>query len=148
MKGTGVFWTSFMRSCFRQLTMCAHFLFKTEQGIRRNTCNVISIVQQQWIKKLWKKCRMLTFLKVTLMAVSRWFITDIRMWYQPYDCLINPLFMRRSKKTSKLRVTGLCSGNSPGTSEFPAQMASWVNNGEAGDLRRHRTHYDVTVMDI
>ena len=22
----------------------------------------------------------------------------------------------------------------------------WVNNGEAGDLRRHRTHYDVTVM--
>ena len=22
----------------------------------------------------------------------------------------------------------------------------WVNNGEAGDLRRYRTHYDVTVM--
>ena len=22
----------------------------------------------------------------------------------------------------------------------------WVNNGEAGDLRRHRGHYDVTVM--
>ena len=31
---------------------------------------------------------------------------------------------RRSKKTSKLRVTGLCAGNSPGTGEFPAQMAS------------------------
>ena len=27
------------------------------------------------------------------------------------------------KKTSKLRVTGLCEGNSPVTSEFPAQMA-------------------------
>ena len=24
----------------------------------------------------------------------------------------------------------------------------WVNNGEAGDLRRHRAHYDVTVMRI
>ena len=24
----------------------------------------------------------------------------------------------------------------------------WVNNGEAGDLRRYRTHYDVTVMMI
>ena len=24
--------------------------------------------------------------------------------------------------------------------------ACWVNNGEAGDLRRHHTHYDVTVM--
>ena len=23
----------------------------------------------------------------------------------------------------------------------------WVNNGEAGDLRRHRAHYDVTVME-
>ena len=25
-------------------------------------------------------------------------------------------------------------------------MNGWVNNGEAGDLRRHRAHYDVTVM--
>ena len=28
------------------------------------------------------------------------------------------------RKTSKFRVTGLCVGNSPGTDEFPAQMAS------------------------
>ena len=34
----------------------------------------------------------------------------------------------RSKKTSKLRVTGLCAGNSPGTGEFPAQMASNAEN--------------------
>ena len=32
------------------------------------------------------------------------------------------------KKTSKLRVTGLCAGNSPGTGEFPAQMASNAEN--------------------
>ena len=31
---------------------------------------------------------------------------------------------RRSKKTSKVRVTGLCAGNSPVTGEFPAQRAS------------------------
>ena len=31
--------------------------------------------------------------------------------HQPYDCLLNGLFRRRSKKTSKLRVTGLCMGN-------------------------------------
>ena len=41
--------------------------------------------------------------------------------HQPDDCLFNRLFRRRSKKTSKLRVTGLCAGNSPGTDEFPAQ---------------------------
>ena len=32
------------------------------------------------------------------------------------------------KKTSKLRVTGLCEGNSPVTGEFPAQMASNAEN--------------------
>ena len=44
--------------------------------------------------------------------------------HQPHDCLLNRLFNRRSKKTSKLRVTGLCMGNSPVTGEFPAQKAS------------------------
>ena len=43
---------------------------------------------------------------------------------QPHDCLLNRLFVHRSKNTSKPRVTGLCAGNSPGTGEFPAQMAS------------------------
>ena len=43
--------------------------------------------------------------------------------HQPHDCLLNRLFRRRSKKTSKLRATGLCAGNSPGTGKFPAQMA-------------------------
>ena len=28
-----------------------------------------------------------------------------------------------------------------------ARINGWVNNGEAGDLRRHRAHYDVTVMN-
>ena len=48
--------------------------------------------------------------------------------HQPHDCLLNRLFRRRSKKTSKLRVTGLCAGNSPRTGEFPAQMASNAEN--------------------
>ena len=48
--------------------------------------------------------------------------------HQPHDCLLNHLFRLRSKKTSKLRVTGLCVGNSPGTGEFPAQMASYAEN--------------------
>ena len=38
------------------------------------------------------------------------------------------LFRSRSTKTSKLRVTGLCAGNSPVTGEFPAQMASNAEN--------------------
>ena len=55
----------------------------------------------------------------------------------------------------------ICAGNSPITGEFPAQSRwrgalgfssicawrnVWVNNREAGDLRPHRTHYDVIAV--
>ena len=48
--------------------------------------------------------------------------------HKPHDCLLNRLFRCISKKTSKLRVTGLCAGNSPGTGEFPSQMTSDAKN--------------------
>ena len=59
------------------------------------------------------------------------------------------------------RVTGPLCGEFTGPGEFPAQrpvtrsfdvvfdlrwINGWVNNREAGDLRRHRGHYDVNVM--
>ena len=48
--------------------------------------------------------------------------------HQPHDCLLNRLFRRKSKKTSKLRVTGLCAGNSPVTGEFSPKGASNAEN--------------------
>ena len=48
--------------------------------------------------------------------------------HQSHNCLCNRLFRRRSKKTSKLGVTGLCAGNSPVTGEFPTQRASYAKN--------------------
>ena len=60
--------------------------------------------------------------------VTRKIITMTSLWARwrlkspGHVCLLNRLFRRRSKKTSKLRVTGLCAGNSPVTGEFPAQM--------------------------
>ena len=48
--------------------------------------------------------------------------------HQPHDCLLNQIFRRRSKETSKLRVSGLCVGNSPVTGEFPSQRASNTEN--------------------
>ena len=48
--------------------------------------------------------------------------------HPPHDCLLNRLLRHRSKKTSKLRATGLCVGNSPVTIEFPAQMVSNAEN--------------------
>ena len=49
-------------------------------------------------------------------------ITGVRLF------LLNRLLVGRLKKTSKLRITGLCAGNSPGTGEFLAQMASNAEN--------------------
>ena len=64
--------------------------------------------------------------------------------HQPHGCLLNRLFRRKSKKTSKLRVTGLCAGNSPGTGEFPAQMASYAEN--VSIWWRHHDHFCMTVV--
>ena len=59
--------------------------------------------------------------------------------HQPHDCLLDRLFRRRSKKISKLRVTGLCAGNSPATGEFPAQRAS--NTENVSIWWRHHDNY-------
>ena len=56
--------------------------------------------------------------------------------HQPRDCLFNRLFRRRSKKTSKLRVTGLCVGNSPGP----------VNSPHKGPVTRKMFPFDDVIM--
>ena len=69
--------------------------------------------------------------------------------HQPHDCLLNRLVRRRSKKTSKLRVTDLCVGNSPGTGKFPAQMVSnadnvsiwWRHHVTTDDLATHVSRF-------
>ena len=48
-------------------------------------------------------------------------------------------------------LLALCAMNSPvpGALRFSlicVWINGWVNNGEAGDFRRHHAHYDVTVM--
>ena len=44
--------------------------------------------------------------------------------HRSLDCLSNRMFMRRQKKTSKLRVTDLWEGNPQVTGRFPPQKAS------------------------
>ena len=56
--------------------------------------------------------------------------------HQPHGCLLNRLFRRRSKKTSKLRVTGLCAGNSPGP----------VNSPYKGPVTRKMFPFDDVIM--
>ena len=56
--------------------------------------------------------------------------------HQPRGCLLNRLFRRRSKKASKLRVTGLCAGNSPGP----------VNSPHKGPVTRKMFPFDDVIM--
>ena len=65
--------------------------------------------------------------------------------HQPHECLLSRVFRGRSKKTSKLRVTGLCEGNSPVTGEFPSQRASNAKNVDDVDdvIMIYRKAYDI-----
>ena len=65
--------------------------------------------------------------------------------HQPHICLLNRLFRRRSKKISKLRVTGHCEGNTPVTGEFPAQRVSNAENVSIW-LRHHFPYIPTPVI--
>ena len=92
-------------------------------------------------------------------------------WCQNYESVYRPLptsivtkqcsWWRHQMETFSA-LLALCAGNSPVPVNSPhkgqwrgALMFSliyvwingWVNNSETGDLRRHRGHYDVIIMD-
>ena len=75
--------------------------------------------------------RLYRYRNLTLLQLNSRYVSN----NQPHDCLFNRLFGCRTKKTSKLRVTGLCEGNSPVTGEFPAQKVSDAKN--VAIWRRH-----------
>ena len=68
--------------------------------------------------------------------------------HQPHSSLLNRLFGCRSKKTSKLRIIGLCAGNSPGPVNSPHKgsvtwkmfpfddviMACWIGHVSLADI--------------
>ena len=68
--------------------------------------------------------------------------------HQPHDCFLNRLCRHRSKKTSKLRVTGLCAGNSPEAGEFPTQMASNVENFSIWWRHHATTHLQRDATEV
>ena len=58
--------------------------------------------------------------------------------HQPCGCLLNLLFRRRWKKTWKLRITGLCAGNSPKP----------VNSQHKGPVTRKMFPFDGVIMAV
>ena len=72
----------------------------------------MTVMQHLW-KAWWRPCPTLQWRHNEHDGVSN---------HRRLYCLLNRLFRRTTKKTSMLRVTGLCEGNSPVTGEFPAQV--------------------------
>ena len=81
-----------------------------------------------WKKCIWKCCLQNVHFVPVSVHYNEVIMSAMVSNHQPHDCLLKRLFTCRSKKTSKLCVTGLCEGNSSATSDFPAQMASNAEN--------------------
>ena len=92
---------------------------------------IIFIILMNWdITHSSLPIRLLSFDWSVFTTTSRWGQNehDCVSNHRRLDRLLNCLFKRRLKKTSKPRVTGLCKGNSPVTGEFPAQRTSNAEN--------------------
>ena len=81
-----------------------------------------------FVDYLWK-INQSTYLSCRMSRHIHWFSLRTLQWrhnkrdgvsnHRRLDCLLNRLSMRRSRKTSMLRVTGLCEGNSRVTVNSP-----------------------------
>ena len=117
------------------LLILVHFMMLLTLADKNVLLLYNQIIQSHWIWNMWVDFRLwcnentLTFRSIAACnspAPLRWRHNghDNVSNHQPHHCLLNRLFRRRSKKISKLHVTG----NSPETGEFPAQMASNAEN--------------------
>ena len=117
-------------------------------GIKLRTRN-------NWYRKWW-------IVKGSSQAVQ---IAAVVIWKaEVHPCQYIQLFTWwRHQMETFSALLAICAGNSPVTGEFPyrrqatrsfdvffdlrlKKINGWVNNSGAGDLRRHSTYYDVTLM--
>ena len=68
--------------------------------------------------------------------------------HRRFDCLLNRLFRHRSKKISKLRVTGLREGNPTVTDGFPSQRASNEENVSSWWRHHHMLYFSPYFIHI
>ena len=104
------------------------------------------------LKQTWTQCR----ISAALSAITMY----LRTMMQTYPDYYYVILMTSSNRNISA-LLALCAGihrspvNSPHKGQWLgalmfslicAWINDWVNNRGAGDLRRHRTHYEVTVM--
>ena len=107
-------------------------------------------------------CQVTTILHDKLWAISLWFRgMDILLYFLHISLCHGSNDVSSHPESHFSALLALCARNSPVADKFPSQRPmtqslmfsliwawtdGWVNNCEAGDLRHHCAHYDVTVM--
>ena len=86
--------------------------------------------------KSWSRIQMTLFVGCVDTLQWRNYKRDDVSNHRCLDCLLDRLFRRRSKKTSKLRVTDICEGNPTVTGVFPHK----------GPLTRKMLRFDDVIM--
>ena len=110
------------------------------RSLRKGCLNGVKAILPQW--NMW--WHMPALLHTRLLATRHMYLCSI----------INPLPWWHHQMETFSTLLANCVGNSPVTSEFAVQrpvrqsfeVNGWINNRKAGDLRRYRAHYDITVM--
>ena len=105
--------------------------------------NILDIVD--WLAKHFSKSLPETISSTVLLARYQWYHDDVIKWkyfplYWPFVRGIHWLPVNSPYKGQWCRALML--------PLICPWINSWVNNREAGDLRCHRAHYDITVMLI
>ena len=128
------------------------------------------VVSLSWILVSWLEIVLFVFLVMLITKlpchdnVIKW--KHFPVWYgglKAHWSYLPYAWWRHQMETFSASMA-LCAGNSPVTGEFPSTKPvtrsfdiffdlrpnkfAWVSNREAGDLRRHRAHYDIIVIDV
>ena len=113
------------------------------------------VIRSQWLNHItWHYLQKLVWLQVTGNS-RKWLLVGYPCWLKQTP--ISKLWRHQMETFSALLA--ICVGNSPHKSQWGGGLRwcflwsapwinGWVDNREAGDLRRHRAHYDAIVMNL
>ena len=106
-------------------------------------------------QRVYYICSFMTSLHILALCILAllWSYTSLRLMWFVHDDVIKwrhfPCYWPFVRGIHRSQVNSQHKGQWRGALMFSlicARINGWVNNGEAGDLRRHRVHYDVILM--
>ena len=157
MRLTSVVLTSWISSITSKISWIAGWPWSNHVCVCVWVCVCVCLCAIWYMGRKNKYCLEIWFWPGEVMEKSWNFF--LRFLWEPWWVALYSWWRHQMETFSALLT--LCAENSPVTGEFPhkgqwrrvlmfsltwAWTNDWANNRDAGDLRRHRAHYDATVM--